>query len=262
MKKINKKIGVLDMNIDNIYVLNAIRSRFITDDIYYINDTEMETFDEMDTKEIHNHVNNNINYLLSKNVDIIVVVSDSIVEYCEDLFQDIQIPVVKIVDETIEYVNNNFEYKNIGFLSTTTMIEANIYQKNFKYNHLFNMNGDKLKYLIRNQLVKTSESFQEVRNIIAPVFKKDLDVIVPTLVNYLMVRTEINEFLKDVSIVSVDEILCNKIEKIIYNDQKLPSKGKCKTYICLSKDEIDLKQLNRIVKIKYEIININDEISK
>lgn len=262
MKKINKKIGVLDMNIDSIYFLNALRNKFVNDDIYYINDTEIETFDEMDTKEIHNHVSNNINYLLSKNVDIIVVVSDSIVEYCEDLLQDIKIPVVKIVDETIEYVNNNFEYKKMGFLSTSTMIEANIYQKNFRYNHLFNMNGDKLKTLIRTHLVKTSESFQEVKNVIAPVFKKDLDVIIPSLINYLMVKTEINEFLKDVSIIPVDEILCNKVEGILYNEESLPIKGKGKTYVCLNNDQMDLNQLNRLVKVKYQIININDKISK
>ena len=90
MKKINKKIGVLDMNIDNIYSLNKIREIFKSEDIYYINDTEIETFDEMDVKDIHDHVTENINYLLAKEVDVLVVVSDSIIEYCLDLFGEDQ----------------------------------------------------------------------------------------------------------------------------------------------------------------------------
>ena len=262
MKKEIKKIGVLDMNIDNIYSLNLIRETFKNEDIYYINDTEIETFDEMDVKDIHTHVSENINYLLSKEVDVIVVVSDSIVEYCEDLLSEIKLPVINIVDECINYVNANYEYKNLGFLAPSSIVEANIYQKNFRYNHLYNMVGDNLKQLIRNQLVKTTETFQEAKNIIAPVFKKDLDLIIPSLINYLMVKTEINEFLKDVDIVPIDQIICHKIKEILYNEQDLPLKGKGKTYICLNQEKLDLNQLNRLVKIKYQIININDEVSK
>lgn len=259
MKSIKKTIGVLDMNIDNMYVLNAIRNTFINDDIYYVNDTEVETFDEMDTSDIAKHVSKHINYLLSKNIDILVVVSDSIVEYCEELLNQVEVPVINIINETIEYVNENYEYKNFGFLSTTTMIESNIYQKSFRYNHLYSMNGDKLKFLIRNQLVKTTETFQESKNIIAPVYKKDLDVIIPSLVNFLMVKTEINEFLKDVDIVDVDEVLVNKIQEVLYKDIELPKKGKGKTFICVNQEENDLSQLKRLLKIKYKVLNILEE---
>ena len=262
MKKVVKKIGVLDMNIDNIYLLNKLREVFKSDDIYYINDTEIETFDEMDVKDIHAHVSSNINYLLSKEVDVIVVASDSIVEYCSDLIQDINIPVINIVDECINYVNDKYEYKNLGFLATSSIIEANIYQKNFRYNHLYNMNGDNLKHLIRTQLVKTTETFQEARNIIANVYKKDLDLIIPSLINYLMVKTEINEFLKEVDIVPLDEILCEKVKATIYSKVTLPVKGKGKTFVCLNQDHIDFTQLNRLVKVKYQTININEELSK
>jgi len=206
-------------------------------------------------------VSENINYLLSKDVNVIVIVSDSIIEYCEDLISEIKIPIVNIVDECINYVNENYEYKNLGFLATSSIIEANIYQKNFRYNHLYNMYGDNLKQLIRNQLVKTTETFQEAKTVIAPVYKKDLDLIIPSLINYLMVKTEINEFLKDVDIVPIDKVICDKIKDIIYKDQELPIKGKGKTFICLNQENLDLNQLNRLVKVKYQIININDETS-
>ena len=99
MKKVVKKIGVLDMNIDNIYLLNKLREVFKSDDIYYINDTEIETFDEMDVKDIHAHVSSNINYLLSKEVDVIVV---SAIYYFEDILEKIgnkvKCPIVSLKD--------------------------------------------------------------------------------------------------------------------------------------------------------------------
>lgn len=258
MKNIKKTIGVLDLNIDNISFLNALRNKFVNDDIYYINDLTIENIDEMDVEDINKNINNLITYLMSKQIDILVVVSDNIVEYCEELLNSLSVPVIQIVNETINYVNENYEYKNIGFLSTTSMIKANIYQKNLRYNHLYNMNGDDLKDLIRNHLVKTTESFQEVKTVIAPVFKKDLDIVIPSLVNYLMVTTEINEFLKDVEVIKIDELLCNSIQKQLYKLQELPIKGKGKTYLCLN-DTVDEKQLKRLLNIKYNIINPSNE---
>lgn len=258
MKNIKKTIGVLDLNIDNISFLNVLRNKFVNDDIYYINDLTIENIDEMDVEDINKNINNLIIYLMSKQIDILVVVSDNIVEYCEELLNSLSVPVIQIVNETINYVNENYEYKNIGFLSTTSMIKANIYQKNLRYNHLYNMNGDDLKDLIRNHLVKTTESFQEVKTVIAPVFKKDLDIVIPSLVNYLMVTTEINEFLKDVEVIKIDELLCNSIQKQLYKLQELPIKGKGKTYLCLN-DTVDEKQLKRLLNIKYNIINPSHE---
>ena len=251
-----KIIGVIDLNVDNIYLLNSLRETFKNDDIYYINDTSIENVDEIDKNELNDIVNNNLQYLLSKNIQVLLVVSDSIVEYCSELFNGLQIPVINIINETVNYVNEVFEYKNVGFLSTNSMIEANIYQKNIRYNHLYSMNGDELIQLIRTHLVKTSESFQETKNVIAPVYKKDLDIIVPSLVNFLMVKTEIHEYLKDVQLINVIQVLVDCVKGILYKDQELPLKGKGITYLC-SKYSFDETSINRILKTKYRIIDTN-----
>lgn len=261
MKVPNKKIGVLDLNIDNLFILNSLRQKFINDDIYYINDVSIENVDEMDKEELNQIVSKLISSLLEKEIDLLLVVSDSIIEFCEELFNDIKIPVIQIINETIEYVNEQYEHKNVGFLSSNSMIEANIYQKNIRYNHLYNMPGDELRDLIRKQLVKTSESFQEAKNIVAPVYKKELDIIVPSLINYLSVKTEINEFLKDVILIPVDEILVNLVINNLYPNQELPSKGKGMTYIC-SYVPNDVSAINRILKTKYKVIDLNIVLNK
>lgn len=256
--KIEKKIiGVLDLNIDNISILNSLRDTFKNDDIYYINDTSIENVDEMDKNEFNNIIDANIKFLLTKNIEVLVVVSDSIVEYCSELFESLNIPVINVIDETVNYVNEFFEYKNVGFLSSNSMIEANIYQKNIRYNHLYSMAGDDLIRLIRTHLVKTSESFQETKNVIASVYKKDLDFIVPSMVNFLMVKTEIHEYLKDVEIINIGQILVDCVKNALYKDQELPLKGKGITYLC-SKNALDEEAMKRILKQKYIIINTNE----
>jgi len=256
MKLPNKKIGVLDLNIDNLFILDTLRKKFINDDIYYINDITIENVDEMDKEELNQAVNKLLNILLEKQIDVLLIVSDSIIEYCEELFVDLKIPVVKIVEDTINYVNEHYEYENVGFLASNSMIEANIYQKNIRYNHLYTMPGDGLRDLIRTHLVKTSESFQETKNVIAQVYKKELDIIVPSLINYLLVKTEITEFLKDVTLIPVDDVLTNNVGKILYPNNDYPEKGKGITYL-LSNVALDVKAINRIIKTKYKIIDLN-----
>ena len=43
-----------------------------------------------------------------KEIDLLLVVSDSIIEFCEELFNDIKIPVIQIINETIEYIHIAF----------------------------------------------------------------------------------------------------------------------------------------------------------
>ena len=102
---------------------------------------------------------------------------------------------------------------------------------------------------------------KEAKNIIAPVYKKELDIIVPSLINYLSVKTEINEFLKDVIIIPVDEILVNLVINNLYPNQELPSKGKGMTYIC-SYVPNDVSAINRILKTKYKVIDLNIVLNK
>jgi len=118
------------------------------------------------------------------------------------------------------------------------------------------MPGDGLRDLIRTHLVKTSESFQETKNVIAQVYKKELDIIVPSLINYLLVKTEITEFLKDVTLIPVDDVLTNNVGKILYPNNDYPEKGKGITYL-LSNVALDVKAINRIIKTKYKIIDLN-----
>ena len=119
------------------------------------------------------------------------------------------------------------------------------------------MNADEMVNLVRTHLVKTTETFQEAKNIIAPVYKKDLDVIIPSHVNLLMIKTELFEFLKDVNVVPIDEIICDKLKQHLYGNNGLPIKAKGKTYLNLKgNDSIELK---RFLKHKYFVVEENKE---
>ncbi|MGI6677199.1 MAG: hypothetical protein ACOX5N_07105 [Bacilli bacterium] len=66
-------------------------------------------------------------------------------------------------------------------------IEANLYQKRFNYNHLYNIPSDELERIIEEKQTKTARSFTAVKEAFRPVMKKEVDLIVtgsPCLIDF------------------------------------------------------------------------------
>lgn len=192
-------------------------------------------------------------YYWKKNIDLLLVISDTIVEYCMELVNSYSIPIIQIVEETIDYVNEQFEYKNLAFMACNNMIEANIYQKNFRYNHLYTLVADDMDKLLYEGKTKTSESFAQTRACLLATAKKDIDVIIPSKIHFLLLKTEIYEFLKNVIVVPIDEVLTTKVIESLYKKNPLPQKGKGKVIIHINKSISD-KVLSKYLNIKYKII--------
>lgn len=260
MIKEKKVIGVIDTDMNNIYILNELYNTFKNAEILYFNTNSKEKYEGLDEEALVEDVNSSIDFLIKNHIDILVVSSDTIIEYCMPQLEELKIPYVLITAEAINYINEKYEYKNLGFMACTSVIEANMYQKNFRYNHLYNMTSDSLTETIKKYKVKTSESFQETKMVVGPVAKKGLDIIIPSSINYLMLKTEIFEFLKEVDILPIDTVICEKVNTLLYNNL-LPIKGKTNVTI-LEKEDKDKKEFEKYLKINYRVININDPKSK
>lgn len=260
MIKEKKVIGVIDADNNNIYVLNELSNTFKNTEILYFNTNSKEKYEGLDEEALINDVKSSIDFLLGQHIDILVVASDTIIEYCMPQIEELKIPYVLITEETINYINENYEYKNLGFMACTSVIEANLYQKNFRYNHLYNMTSDTITDTIKKFKPKTSESFQETRMVVGPVSKKGLDIIIPSSINYLMLKTEIFEFLKEVDILPIDTVICNKVNTLLYNNL-LPIKGKTNVTI-LEKEEKNKEEFSKYLKIDYRVVNIYNPKSK
>ncbi len=256
-----RKIGVLDMYIGGVSIINELCKTFPNDDIIYVNDLQVENYEGMQVEKIEQRVKENIQYLVNQNVSIIIVVNDTIIEYCEEYLKTVTIPVISIVDEIIDYVNEKYEHKNIAFLACDSILEANIYQKNFRYNHLYNLSLDSLLPCIYEGKMKTSESFAQTKVVVAPIFKKEVDVLVPSMPNVLLFKTEILEFLKNMDIVYIDKILCDKAALILNENDNLNNqvkKKKGKIYIVINK-AIEKNIFNPLLFTKFDIITKEGE---
>jgi len=219
-------IGIIDMNINNISILNRLVKDYKYENFIYIADKEFNDYEVLPEDKIRARVKTNLAYLLDCKVKLIVVVSNTIVEYCKDMFDDIKVPVINIVDTIVNYINSNYEHKNMLLLASENIIKANIYQKNFRYNHLYNISCNKMDDIILEGKQKTSKSFTVAKELFKSLTKKDVDIIIPTHVNLVEMKTEVFEFVKEADLLYIQDLLSEKIKAALLTIENIYNKGK------------------------------------
>ena len=270
-------VVVLDLGYNALYALNAIKRELNNENIIYLNDLNKETYDVLSEEEIFdlNAVLENIKELIARALKfspkLIIVANDSIIEYGKELLDAVEVKKIYLTDVIIEEVNKNYEYKNMAFFAPQGIIEANLYQHNFHYTRLYNLNADNVTDALKNFKMKTSDSFNQVKNALLPLYKKDVDVIIPTFSNILLFQTEIFEYVKDqnkdVVILNIDDLLAENAKLSLGSVQGGKQKNKKPVFIVKNKEEInknkkDLKQAlseqkkvyEKVLKIDYRII--------
>ena len=277
ISKLNKPVVVLDLAYSSMYSLNKLKEALPYESIVYINDLEKDTYEATDADMIQDipgiieEIKRLVDMALKYEPKLLVVASDSILEYGKEVLDNVNIPKIYITDVICEEVNKNFEFKNMAFFATQGIIEANLYQKNFHYSRLYNLNADNMIDALKNFKMKTSDSFNQVKIALYPMYKKDVDVIIPSISNILLFQTEIFEYAKDqnkdLSILKIDEILANASKKMIKYNADMKLKAKKEVYILVNRidkaqnikelklKEKDLKKTyNKVLNVEYKFI--------
>ena len=276
VNKIKKPIVVLDLNTNALFVLNKLKEVLPNENIIHINDLERITYEVEDKDMILDidGITSSIKRLLERvkkyDPKLLVVASDAIIEYGKELIEGLSIPYILITDVIIEEINKNYEFKNMAFFATQGIIEANLYQKNFHYTRLYNLNADNIIDSIRNYKMKTSDSFNQMKVALFPLYQKDVDVIIPSIPNILMFKTEIFEYVLEdnpsLVVLPVDKLLADKaleclkdnlnpkkVKNCVYLVKKLDKENKNLT----QKEKDERKLYNKALSVKYKFIYEN-----
>lgn len=246
-------IGLLDGGFEGINIFNELTRKYPAQSFIYINDAKFFNGDISDTEELNLHIKANIDCLLNKGVKIIICLSYELMILCKELFDSSNFIIYYLSNNLIEYVNNKYEHKNIAFLAKKSILKENIFQKDFKYNHLYNIPCDDLEKLIMNKQTKTALSFETVKNVCKNAMNKQLDAIVflDSILSYL--KIEFKEYITYKEIVDLSEIAILKIKN------KLVSVGKSQNYIISSVTKNEFLDNKFVIKNKYKYSSMTYE---
>lgn len=246
---IKRPIGILDMGIEGFIILQSLRREFSYEDFIYLNDYNNFPYERNEEEIILNFVKEQVNFLLSKNIKALIVVSDSIIEYCEEYLNTLDIIIINPVQAIIKEVSTNYEKKNMALIAKKTILEAKMYQRYFVYNHLYNLPGDILNEILDKGDIKTANSFAATKEVLNPVLKRDLDIIIISSPYYQLLKTEIYEYLDFIKILSVDELI---IKALLQSKMKFEKDKKGKTIVYSSYEEKVFRYINRWIISEYK----------
>ena len=128
----NRPIGIFDSGVGGITVLKEIQRELPNENYIYLGDTKNFPYGDKSKDEIVKFAIQNVKYLIKKDVKIIVIACGTATSQTIDILrQKFEIPIVGIIEPTVEYIKEN-KYKNIGVIATEGTIKSGAWENKLK----------------------------------------------------------------------------------------------------------------------------------
>ena len=186
------KIGVFDSGIGGLTVLKRLIDKYPNNEYIYYGDTKNIPYGDKSIEELKVLASNIVEFLISKNVDMIVIacgtVSSNLSDYLKEKYN---VKIVDIISPVINYLNNH-EYEKIGVIATNATINSKVFSKS--------LNKD-IKEVACPMFVPLIESnnFCELEKYLNTYLNdlKDRDIIVLGCTHYPLIKDELNKYLNN-----------------------------------------------------------------
>ena len=227
------RIGLFDSGIGGLTVLKSLIDRYPNNDYIYLGDTKNVPYGSKTKEELFLLAKNNVNFLLSKNVDAIIIACGTVSANCyQELKKIYRIPIYDIISPTISYINNS-DYKNIGLIATEATVNSHIFKNKINKN-VFEIATPKLVPLIENNEL---DNIEIVLNDYLKNYLNKIDVLILGCTHYPKIINDIKRIINNKTMIinmaeniklkennghSIKEIYYTKLnDKIIANTNNI-----------------------------------------
>ena len=232
------RVGVFDSGIGGINVLSCLIDKYPNNEYIYFGDTKHLPYGDKTKEELLKLSCDAIEFLLTKNVDIIIIACGTISSICyNDIKKKYNIPVYDIISPTINYLKNS-SFNKIGIIGTKRTIESKIFV--IKNKNILMKATPNLVPIIENNLV--NEKKDEIESVISCF--KDYDILVLGCTHYPLIKSICHEL--GINTLDMGEVLSNEIN--LSNN----SKYSCELYFSLISVNL-ITNINNILKTDYQI---------
>ncbi len=229
------KIGVFDSGIGGLNVLKELVNKYPNNTYYYFGDNINIPYGTKSKKELKLLSSKIIQFLLSKDVDIIIIACGTI---SSNLYMEIKtkynIPIYDIISPTIEYLNKS-DFKTIGVLATDMTVKSNVFKIN---RDIYQVPCPQLVPLIEDNLDYIPALNKYLNKL------PEVDALVLGCTHYLIFEDYLNNL--NIKTINMGKILCDKIS--------INNGNECKIRLYFSKVNHNLiTNIDKIIKKDYQL---------
>lgn len=157
------RVGIFDSGIGGLTVLNKLSSKYKNNDYIFFGDRINIPYGEKSKKELFDLSSKIIDFLISNEVDMIVIACGTVSSNCykELLDKYKNINIVDIISPTINYINNK-KIDNILVIATSKTVDSHIFKNLLKDKNVYEKACPFLVDMIENNKdIKLEESIND-----------------------------------------------------------------------------------------------------
>ena len=203
------RIGLFDSGVGGLTVLRSLVERYPNNEYIYYGDTLNNPYGSKSIDELLELASKNIEFLLEKGAEVIVVACGTVSSNCISYLRDkYKIRIYDVISNTLEYLNNG-DSRKILVIGTERTIDS----------HIFKNNVDKCVIEMATPLLVPAienNEFMKIDNILDNYLLNysDIDTIVLGCTHYPIISKNIDNYYNGmVKIVNMGEII--KIDNLV-----------------------------------------------
>lgn len=124
----NRPIGVLDSGVGGLTVLKELQNHLPNESIFYFGDNANVPYGNKSEEEIYYLTKRMIDFLIEKDVKLILVACNTISSILDRYFQDYSLPIISIIKPAVDYLIRE-KIREVGVIATVFTIESGAYEK-------------------------------------------------------------------------------------------------------------------------------------
>ena len=256
----NRPIGMFDSGVGGLTVYKEIKKAMPNEKIIYLGDTKNFPYGSKSKQSIIDLSKKNIDFLLKQNVKTIVIACGTATSQALEEVQSIyKVPIIGIIQPTIEYIKSKENIKNVGVIATRGTIRSKSWEVNLKSQiediNVYNKECPLLAPMAEEGWVDNEIAKLTIHEYIKEYLKDfpKLDALILGCTHYPLFKKIIEEQMPNTEIINTGEKLASHIKNMI---ELSTNKEKAQDEIYLTDTECNF------INVSYKLLNEKIELKK
>ncbi len=256
-----RPIGIFDSGLGGLNVLKEIRKKLPKEDIIYLGDTKNFPYGNKTKENIIELSKNNIEFLIRKNVKLIVIACGTATSQAlEEVKDKYSVPIVGIIEPTVEKIKESEKKQKIAVIATIGTIRSKAWEIEIKRKipeaEVISSACPLLAQMAEEGWIENEIARFTVKEYMKPFKNKKIDKIILGCTHYPLFTKLIEKELKGkVEIIDTGKKVAEYLEKLLkkYNLQNEQNNKKQEIYLTERQEkfkEIAEKLLGKNIHIK------------
>ena len=260
----NRSIGMFDSGVGGLTVLKEVQKELPQENIIYLGDTKRFPYGSKSKESIVQLTQKGMDFLISQDVKAIVIACGTATSQAlEEMQKRYRIPIMGIIDSTVQYIEQKKNLKTVGVIATAGTIRSRGWEKKLKEQ----ITGIEVKSKACPLLAPMAEEGwinNEIARLTIQEYLKDMkevDALILGCTHYPLFEPLIKEELGSaVEIIHTGKLVSKQLKELLFQSEEEGNASPTNTQIYLTDRETNFIQVASILLENKEIAKQIKEI--